>query len=1132
MESVWKNKVLYIFDTSYLNRNKKQKKGAVGKSIMGYGKTLSNYFDKKKYNKTLISAVLFVCILLLCCLASVPVQAKETAAGKQLVRVGFFGFEGYHEQDEDGNRSGYGYDFLQMIAPYADFEYEYVGYENSWSDMLRMLQDGEIDLVTSAKKTPEREKIYEFSEKNMGISFTVLTTHPDNTKYTISDYSTLDGIRVGLMKGSVRVQGFDKYAEKHGFSYVPVYYPNQREILKALAEGKDIDAVVTSDLRILGDEAVIDKFDEAKIYTIAQKGNDELIKRVDAAIEQLSADSPGWMYDLSDRYYSRSSSGNKLQLTTEERLYIKDLNARGKKLKVLVNPDMEPYTYFEDGHAKGILVDLLNVAAKKAGFSYEIMETANSQEYLDVIKSGRADVVFDAVFDYNTAEKTGYYLTVPYYTATYARMTSKKNNPREGAAAVRKSGGILGDRFLTRFMDENTIDCDTFDECVNALRSGKADCTYVFTYTASKYVGSDYTNSFDYEVVKDMSCPIAAAVRTERGRLLYSIISKSVSSIDTEQRDAAVNANTQYNVKGGSLLYFIYNEPVTVISIIVFMTTVIMILVLWFRMREKAAEKLHRETDARQKEALREAYEAADRANHAKSDFLSGISHDIRTPLNAIIGMVAIARAHSDDPNRVADCLGKINTSSRHLLGLINEVLDMSKIESGKVSLTEEEFNLSDLLDNLVELVQPGIKEKKHELIVRIYNIKHENVIGDSLRIQQAFVNIVGNATKYTQEGGRIEINVSELPSNAPKIGTYKFVFKDNGIGMSEDYIKTIFDPFSREKDSIVNKIQGTGLGMAITKNIVQMMDGSINVESEQGKGSVFTVVIRLKLQAGETAYAQEFAGLPVLVADNDQNICENTCMILNEIGMKSEFVLSGSEAVERVSKAHEEGNDFYAVIVDRSMPEMDGLKTMRAIRTALGETALILILAAYDWSDIEGDARTAGADYFISKPLFKSKLIGTFEEILHRDNPKEEVNAVELLKQMDFSGKHLLLVEDNALNREIAREIIGMTKIQIDTAENGEIAVQKFRESPHYYYDVILMDVQMPVMNGYDASIIIRSMERPDTHDVPIIALTANAFAEDVEKALAAQMNEHLAKPMDIQKLVDVLNRWIGDKA
>ncbi|MDO5135701.1 MAG: response regulator [Eubacteriales bacterium] len=559
-----------------------------------------------------------------------------------------------------------------------------------------------------------------------------------------------------------------------------------------------------------------------------------------------------------------------------------------------------------------------------------------------------------------------------------------------------------------------------------------------------------------------------------------------------------------------------------------FLVETIVLLVVWFRKREKETERIHRESDQRQKEALKDAYEAAERASRAKSDFLSGMSHDIRTPLNGIIGMVAIASANRDDPARVSDCLAKITASSRHLLGLINEVLDMSRIESGKVTLTEESFNLSDLVDNLIQLSMPGVNGKKQELVVRNRGIQHEEVIGDSLRLQQAFVNIVGNAVKYTPEGGTIEIESWELPSDSSKTGEYKFVFRDNGIGMSKEFAATIFEPFSRERSSQVDKIQGTGLGMAITKNIVQMMDGSITVESEPGKGSVFTVILRLKLQTEKEEGQESFLGLPVLVVDDDRSVCESTCLILDEIGMESGFALSGREAVEMVAEAHSKGKDYYAVIVDWKMPDMDGLDTARAIREAMGVDVPIIVCSAYDWSDVEEEAREAGVSVFVSKPLFKSKLVNTFVTVGDQEPSREEGESLAVLEKMDLGGKHLLLVEDLELNREIAKEIIEMTRIQVDTAENGEQAVARFQESDSFYYDLILMDVQMPIMNGYEATRAIRAMDRPDARSVPIIAMTADAFAEDVEKAMAAQMNEHLAKPLDIQKLADMLARWI----
>ncbi len=535
------------------------------------------------------------------------------------------------------------------------------------------------------------------------------------------------------------------------------------------------------------------------------------------------------------------------------------------------------------------------------------------------------------------------------------------------------------------------------------------------------------------------------------------------------------------------------------------------------------------ETDQRQ--LLQNALEAANKASSAKSDFLSRMSHDIRTPMNAIIGMTAIAAAHLDDTERVKDSLGKIASSSRYLLGLINEVLDMSKIESGAITLSEEAFNLSDLLNNLLIMVQPQIKEHSHEFDVRIQDIQHEDVLGDSLRIQQTFVNIMGNAVKYTPDGGKLSLQVRELPSHSPKVAGYEFTFQDNGIGMTEEFKERIFEPFSRAEDVRVSKIQGTGLGMAIAQNIVQQMNGSIQVESEPGKGSTFIVTIYLKLQERQELDATELAELPVLVVDDDQDVCLSVCDLLDQIGMKSKGCTSGREGVEAVKETMGTPDQFYAAILDWKMPEMDGVETAKAIRKVAGDELPVIILSAYDWSDIEMEARAAGVDAFLSKPVFKSSLIRQFKALKNTEKASGETGRDELggIRESDYSGARVLLVEDNDLNREIAKEIMEMAGLQVDEAENGKIAVDKVIASEHGYYKMIFMDIQMPIMSGYDAAMAIRSRGRPDSRSVPIIAMTANAFVEDVHAAKAAGMNEHLAKPIDFDKFNAILKKYLG---
>ena len=525
--------------------------------------------------------------------------------------------------------------------------------------------------------------------------------------------------------------------------------------------------------------------------------------------------------------------------------------------------------------------------------------------------------------------------------------------------------------------------------------------------------------------------------------------------------------------------------------------------------------------------ALKEAYRAAENANHAKTEFLSNMSHDIRTPMNAIIGLTAIAGANIESQDRVVECLGKITKSSRHLLGLINEVLDMARIESGRISLAEEDFSLPELVDNLLTITKPAIDEHKHQLEVHIEHIEHEAVCGDSLRIQQIFVNLMSNAVKYTPDGGNITLTIKEKPNGFSELGCYEFSIEDNGIGMTPEFQKIMFEPFSRADDHRTTKVQGTGLGMAIARNIVNLMNGDIQVESAPNKGTKITVTVYLKLQENEKEQEKELLDLPVLVVDDDKTCCESTVATLQEIGIAGEWVLTGKEAVERCYARHETNSDYFAVILDWKMPKMDGIATARKIREQVGEDVTIIILTSFDFSEIEEEARAVGVNAFMAKPLFRSRLTATLRQFTSGKKEKNARNYLEDFAKENYAGKRILLVEDNELNREIATEIIGMTGVTIDIAENGKIAVEKVMEAPEKWYDLIFMDIQMPIMNGYEATAAIRSLAG-SRGKVPIIAMTANAFAEDVQLAKNTGMNEHIAKPLDLNKLNDVLKQWL----
>ena len=530
-----------------------------------------------------------------------------------------------------------------------------------------------------------------------------------------------------------------------------------------------------------------------------------------------------------------------------------------------------------------------------------------------------------------------------------------------------------------------------------------------------------------------------------------------------------------------------------------------------------------------QTQALQDALMQAQHANRAKTTFLSNMSHDIRTPMNAIIGFTTIAVSHIDNKTQVQDCLQKVLSSSNHLLSLINDILDMSRIESGKVQIKEQECNISELMHNLVNIIQPQVKAKQLELFIDTFEVANEDVIADSLKLNQVFINLLSNAVKYTPAGGTISFRIMQKTTFRHGYGDYVFVIKDNGVGMSKEFVEHVFEPFEREVSATQSGIQGTGLGMAITKNIVEMMNGTIEVESEPDKGSVFTVEITLKLQDVKRNEEQikQLDGFRALVVDDDFHVCDSVSKMLKKIGMRAEWTTSGREAVYRAEIASQEGDSYHTYIIDWQMPETSGIETARRIRNVVGDEVPIIILTAYDWADIEGEARSAGVTAFCAKPLFMSDLKSALLMANNLISKEEDETAAWTLA--DFSGKRILLVEDIELNREIAQAILEEAGFEVESAPDGTDAVAMVEKSEEYYYDAVLMDVQMPIMDGYEATRTIRNMARDDVKTLPIIAMTANALEEDKEAALKNGMNAHLAKPIDVEVFMEVLSRYVS---
>lgn len=935
-----------------------------------------------------------IMIFLLCFLINfgstgIKVCAQKTSI--KTVKVGFFAFSGYHEIVDNTKRAGYGVDFLTLMQRYANLNYEYVGYDNTWEEMQQMLLDGEIDMVTSARETPKREEEFAFSEP-IGRSTVQLNVRIDDKRYQTGEYDKFNGMVVGVLRGSSRNADLKAFAKEKGFTYKEKLYGSEKDLTRALKHGK-IDAIASSSLRKHVKERVIAEFAPEDFYVIVRKGDTELLKEINYAIEQMDANEGDWRNELYYKNY-KSTSSNILAFTDREKQYIADVQSGKKSITVTVQPDRDPYSYVENGKLKGIIPDYFAYLMDMAGLTYIETIPKNKKEYQDWTCSNHTDVVMDCRYESSASMNFNFgMVTDSYMKMTMACVTRRNFNGKIHTVATTEEQE-------TRRTDVNLasnvryITYSSRQEAMEAVKDGAADACYVYTYMAEKFVNQDAEGRLMYNILNNPVYDEYIYVRNTTDHELVSILNKCIKSDSSRKLNELIGDYTEYDLSKVTVGQYLRQNQAFAATL--FLAGLGFCMAIWFNSRNKKnLQKLsdtrlaYNEELTKKNKQLQEAVDRVERANQAKTEFLFNMSHDIRTPMNAILGFATLAEYHLDNPEKLKDYLDKIHRSGDNLLDLINNVLTMSKIETGKTVLNEELCDFKDLTKSINVSFEESIR-KKNLTFHQEMHVMHEKHWADVTKLRQVFINIVGNAIKYTPEGGDIYLNIQEKPSEKEGYTKIETTVRDTGIGISSEFLPHIFDQFERERNTTASRIEGSGLGMAIVKKTVNLMGGEIRVESELGKGTKVTVVVE------------------------------------HRIATKEECRLAAKKC-----------------------------------------------------------------------RVFDSSIV---------------------------TGKRILLAEDNDLNAEIAIEVLRNAGLIIERASDGEQCVLMVDSAESTHYDAILMDIQMPNKNGYQATYEIRQMKDKVKRKIPIIAMTANAFEEDKTKALGAGMNGFIAKPIDITQLIQML--------
>lgn len=892
-------------------------------------------------------------------------------------KVAFYAFNCYNMQDENGKRTGYGYEMMQGISKYLQCTFSYVGYDKTAAECVDMLRNGDIDIYTAAKKTPEREEEFVFSTHPAITAATCMNVKVSNTTVVAGDYSTYDGLRVGLLKRHTYNDAFLAFVKEKGFTCEIVYYATPTELTNALVDG-NVDAIVDSYIRIPEDERAIENFGQTPYYLMARKEDQQLIDSLDTAIDNMSIETPNWRTELYNKYYGSQELNT--ELTNDEQHLLDELKANGTVIRAVMDPDGNPYSWYENGEAYGIAADIFKATAEQLGLAYEIVPAADRTEYLQILDNGDVDIWMDLDCYYQDEGDSKYKLTNPYLTTTVSVLCSRGSTGQMKRLAVVDDNTSVKDIVSKTWQDVELVKVKDTQECVKSILSNKVDGALLMTYTAQKLAKNDTQNRLRVDIVPGATLTLQMGVNANDDIHFYGLWEKTLSKV-SEQVSAEVIQSYLDAGSTPSPIEYLFDRPIYLILILIGIFLIFFLLVMYVQ----SARSRNKQQQISSELAI--ALGEAQKATIAKQEFFSKMSHDIRTPLNVVLGMAQIAKKYKDDSRRLEGALNSIASEGNYLLELINSILDVNQLEYGHMELQPVPFNPAECVSDAAEVLQP-LADKKDQRLTVWCNCQDCVLVGDANRFSQIMMNIISNAIKYTNPGGKIDVRLECLPGNR-----CRFSCTDNGIGMTEEFISHITEDYVRAEDSRVSKTQGTGLGMSVVKGFTDLMHGSLHIKSKLGIGSTFIVE------------------LPFEAATEQQR--------------------------DTVLNAHKDEEDHSA----------------------------------------------------------------------------------------RYRGKRALLAEDNALNAEIATELLESLGLVIDWAENGQIALERYQSSAIGEYFAVFMDMQMPVMDGLEATRRIRSSKRADC-DIPIFAMTANTFAADRQRCKDAGMSGYISKPINLEEIESTLQK------